>query len=235
MLNLAPLSVPVGSALYGQRRYTFTSYENVLQNHINTRLFVVLGGKHMLRRVACVGDRLERGGEILPYSGPVFTFGDAGRQVALIGKTAFCEACKSTGIIAKAGGPKRLNFMGETAADGDIVLCRCVTPPKIVAEHSGESWCDDEVETCGVCDNSVRGIGAFASDSQASTAESNAMEQFDDRFVLRNTVGQPINCAHYAIQRGTGELEYGVTDEQGHTHLLSSTATQENINVYLAG
>ncbi len=189
----------------------------------------------MLRRIACVGDKLERGGQILPYSGPVFTFGDAGHQVALVGKTAFCEACKSTGIIAKAGGPKRLNFMGETAADGDIVLCHCATPPKIVAQLSGESWCDDEIETYGACDSPVTGIDAFASGNQRSPGKASTAARFDDRFVLRDAGGKPIDCAHYAVQRGNGELEYGVTDEQGHTHLLSSTATQENIHVYLAG
>lgn len=189
----------------------------------------------MLRRIACVGDKLERGGQILPYSGPVFAFGDAGHRVALVGKTAFCEACKSTGIIAKAGGPKRLNFMGEAASDGDIVLCRCATPPKIVAELSGESWCDDEIETYGECDSPVRTMGAVTSGNQASPTRSSTAERFDDRFILRDAGGMPIDGAHFAVQRGTGELEYGVTDEQGHTHLLSSTAAQENINVYLAG
>ncbi|WP_414706656.1 PAAR domain-containing protein [Ralstonia sp. UBA689] len=78
-----------------------------------------------MRRIAVVGDSLERGGEIMPYAGPVFTMGDAGHQVALIGGQAYCRACKSTGVIAKAGGPRRIDFMGETAADGDIVLCGC--------------------------------------------------------------------------------------------------------------
>lgn len=40
----------------------------------------------MLRRIAVVGDRLEAGGEILRYEGPVFTLGDAGHQAALTGR-----------------------------------------------------------------------------------------------------------------------------------------------------
>jgi len=51
----------------------------------------------MRRRIAVVGDKLEHGGEILPYRGRVFTMG-AGYQAALIGGYAYCEACKSTGI-----------------------------------------------------------------------------------------------------------------------------------------
>lgn len=105
----------------------------------------------MMRRVACVGDRLSPDGVILPYDGPVFTIGDgAGHQVALIGGQAFCEACKTTGIIAKAGGPRRISFMGETAADGDIVLCKCPTHPRIIATLAGETWCDDEAESAGM-------------------------------------------------------------------------------------
>ncbi|MHA7680032.1 PAAR domain-containing protein [Cupriavidus sp. PET2-C1] len=96
----------------------------------------------MMRRVACVGDELEHGGDILPYSGQPFTIGN-GHQVALIGGQAYCAACKSTGTIAKSGGPRRLNFMGETAADGDIVLCKCSTPPRIIALLAGNTWCDD--------------------------------------------------------------------------------------------
>jgi hypothetical protein len=190
----------------------------------------------MLRRIACVGDKLERGGEILAYSGPVFALGNAGHQVALIGKTAFCQACKSTGTIAKAGGPKRLNFMGETAADGDIVLCRCSTPPKIVAALSGESWCDDDIETKGACEPPPLGaMSAAVIAGLLSDTASSELRKFNDRYMLRDQRGEPISGAGYAMERANGKFEYGVTDQQGHTHLLSSAAAKENINVYLAG
>lgn len=117
----------------------------------------------MMRRIAVVGDRLEYGGEILPYAGPVFTVGDAGHQVALIGGQAYCEACKSNGIIVKAGGPRRLNFMGETAADRDVVICDCPTPPQIVARLSGDSWCDDMAESIGMVASSRNIDGGVAS------------------------------------------------------------------------
>ncbi|MGT2452917.1 PAAR domain-containing protein [Cupriavidus basilensis] len=97
----------------------------------------------MRRRIACVGDELERGGKILPNAGRGCTFGNPGHQAALIGGQAYCEACKSTGTIAKASGPRRMQFMGEIALDGDIVLCRCPTPPRIVARLAGEKWFED--------------------------------------------------------------------------------------------
>jgi hypothetical protein len=90
----------------------------------------------MMLRIAVVGDRLERGGEILPYTGPALTIGEAVRQLALIGGTADGEACKSAGTIAKAGGPRRIDFMRETAADRDIVLWKCPSPPPAACPHT---------------------------------------------------------------------------------------------------
>jgi len=97
----------------------------------------------MMRRIAVVGDALLNGGTVLPYPGPQCTFGSAGHQVALIAGRAYCEACKSVGIIAKAGGPRRMEFMGEVALDGDEVLCKCPTPQHIVAALAGDAWYED--------------------------------------------------------------------------------------------
>lgn len=95
----------------------------------------------MNRRFACVGDTLERGGQVLPCAGSKNLI--RGHQVALIGGQALCKACKSVGTIAKAGGPRRMNFMGEVALDGDIVLCGCSNPARILAKLAGEAWYDD--------------------------------------------------------------------------------------------
>ena len=76
---------------------------------------------------------------------------------------------------------------------------------------------------------------AAAAASQISDAASSELEEFNDRYVLRDQRGEPIGGAAYAMERANGEFEYGVTDQYGHTHLLSSTAATENINLYLAG
>lgn len=185
----------------------------------------------MKRRIAVVGDKLEHGGHILPYSGRVFTIGDAGHRVALIGGTAWCAVCKSTGVIAKAGGPRRMNFIGETAADRDIVLCKCPVPQKIFAALAGNSWCDDMAETLGV----VTPIPEYSGRAMASAEESTkaASTRYDDRFVLRDASGQPLLQTAYAIRRKTGIVEYGETDASGHTHLLASVVSAENIDIYV--
>lgn len=119
------------------------------------------GIQSMLRRIAVVGDALSSGGQITPYGGPPITFG--GYQIAQIGGQAFCAACKRPGIIAKSGGPYRMNFMGEGALDGDIVLCGCPIHPHIVASLSGESWCDDMVEGHGKVVSNLTAAGGVAS------------------------------------------------------------------------
>ncbi|ASD83271.1 PAAR domain-containing protein [Burkholderia gladioli] len=96
----------------------------------------------MRRKIAVAGDALSSGGTISTYKASRCTFD--GHQVALIGGEAFCTACRCTGIIAKAGGPYRLFFMGETTLDGDVVRCQCPVPPRIVASLGGDSWCDDQ-------------------------------------------------------------------------------------------
>jgi hypothetical protein len=187
----------------------------------------------MMRRIAVVGDKLETGGEILPYSGPIFTMGNSGHQVALIGGIAWCEACKSTGVIAKAGGPRRMDFMGETAADRDVVICKCPTPPQIIATLSGESWCDDMAETMG---SVAEGTGCHAAGrTGGSGIRPSIAAEYNERFILRNANGQALPHAAYAIRRKNGVFEYGETNRDGHTHLLSSVASTEKINFYLAG
>ncbi|CAB3772517.1 hypothetical protein BPA30113_07085 [Burkholderia paludis] len=106
-------------------------------------------GQTMNRRIAVVGDSLTSGGTIDPYGGPPFLV--HGHQAALIGGSAFCIACQSTGIIAKADGPYRLKFQGEIALDREIGqrpppfvdchLARLPPPPNqknLAVERSGD-------------------------------------------------------------------------------------------------
>lgn len=66
----------------------------------------------MMRRILVVGDPPAPGGRVLPYGGPTSEL--HGHRVALIGGRAYCEGCNSVGIIAKAGGPRRPQFISAT-------------------------------------------------------------------------------------------------------------------------
>lgn len=56
---------------------------------------------------------------------------------------------------------------------------------------------------------------------------------FDDKFVLFDEeTDLPIPNAEYAIRRENGNLEYGVTDAKGQTHLLATTVEAESVDIY---
>lgn len=100
----------------------------------------------MMRRIAVVGDKLDNDGEICSYDGPQFLV--HGHQVALIDGAAYCPVCKTTGYIAKDGGPRRMNFFtSEIAAHDDVVVCGCSEHPRIFAMLAGEAWYDDMAES----------------------------------------------------------------------------------------
>ena len=163
-------------------------------------------GQTMNRRIAVVGDSLSSGGTINSYSGPPFLV--HGHQAALIGGSAFCTACQSTGIIAKAGGPYRLKFQGEVALDRDTVLCGCPTPPNIVALLAGEAWCDDGLKGLGevISSRTITGRvvsikkGAFDEQVEAKTSGS----------IAHGPEGYP-----YYIETADGRVHSGVLDASG--------------------
>lgn len=103
----------------------------------------------MMRRIAVVGDKLTNDGEICNYQGMMFTFG-AGHQAALINGAAYCPVCKTTGYIAKEGGPRRMTIgASEIALEDDVVVCACPERPRIFARLAGEAWYDDIAENLG--------------------------------------------------------------------------------------
>lgn len=161
----------------------------------------------MMRRIACVGDALRDGGTLLPYEGPIFTIGDAGHQVALIGGQARCEACKSGGKIVKAGGPRRMNFMGEVALDGDLVLCNCAMPQRIVATLAGETWYDDMGVGLSLLDNAI-----FPSSEPKFDQQVQLLDEYS---------GEPLRRRRYRLIGDSGVFG-GVTDESGMTERIPS-------------
>lgn len=116
----------------------------------------------MQRLYLCVGDQPETGGRIEPYAGPLVSF--YGHQAAMVGARAYCNACKSTGVIAKAGGPGRLKHHGnEIALDADILFCKCAQTPRMVATMQTNARYDDLVETMGIVASSKTFDGGVSS------------------------------------------------------------------------
>lgn len=173
----------------------------------------------MQRRIACVGDVLSSGGTVLPADGPPMTF--MGHQVALIGGQAFCTACKSNGVIAKSGGPYRLRFLAEVALDGDIVMCKCPRPPRIIAALSGESSCDDNLGGSGQHTSS-----GFAA---AGAIASNLVEPYDEQ--VKATADGPAGYPYY-IETTDGRVFQGRLDASGMLPRVHTGHSADDYTVY---
>lgn len=110
----------------------------------------------MMRKILLVGDPPASGGRVLPYGGPMFDV--HGHRVALIGGRAYCEGCNSVGIIAKAGGPRRMQFISEVALEGDVVVCHCPVPQPLVSvlQQSG-TYDDGDAHAQGAAPDAMAG------------------------------------------------------------------------------
>ncbi|MDQ7979808.1 PAAR domain-containing protein [Paraburkholderia sp. SARCC-3016] len=164
----------------------------------------------MKRRIAVVGDTLTSGGYVLPYERKTgFTF--HGHDAALVGGYAYCETCQSTGTICKAGGPKRVSYMGscEAALDRDIVFCKCESPPQIIAVLAGDSTVDDEAEKYAATAHST-GMNR----SEAGNANTQSSTSYDEQVAARGSYvalrGYP-----YLIEMANGKSVCGRIDSGG--------------------
>ncbi|WP_250532631.1 PAAR domain-containing protein [Caballeronia sp. AZ10_KS36] len=154
----------------------------------------------MMRRIAVVGDMLSNGGEIRRQVEMPFTMGSEGHQAALINGSAYCPACKTTGYIAKAGGPRRMTLgKSQIALDEDLVICGCPEHPHIVAKRAGEAWYDDLADIVG----SIGSANVAGTDSAWMSAGA-----FDECVCASNVPeGYP-----YLISKADGESRCGRTD-----------------------
>jgi hypothetical protein len=153
----------------------------------------------VMRNWLCVGDPPVTGGAVLSYTTdcPVF---EHGILVALVGGAVYCDACKTTGIIAKAGGPERFGFMTKTgiALDGDLCVCNCHPPPPIKATHALTTWFDDMGDGMPI----------------------DPPRTFNQHFqVVDKKTGEPLQNHHYVLVHNGEKIE-GTTDENGLTKIV---------------
>ncbi|MBN3857789.1 PAAR domain-containing protein [Paraburkholderia sp. Ac-20340] len=176
----------------------------------------------MRRRIAVVGDKLSSGGYVLNYT-PLINVTFYGHLAALIGGDAYCEVCRSTGAIAKSGGPSRRNLQErEIALDGDEVRCKCASPPHIVAVFAGETWHEDGANP--VTASAQRGVNPALENLQTL--------EFSEQFTLKDAEGRPLADVFYTLKTQTGMLIRGVTDSAGRTRRYTSDGEQV-VAVYL--
>lgn len=174
----------------------------------------------MLKALVVQGDATTTRGFVFGASAHGMT--DQGKPFALHGDEATCGICKGTFQIF--GTATQRCYEGRAGVvDGDLVLCPCNRNRVIAGPDAG---CFYETE-----DSTP--LASFIQRNEV-VIQAPALA-YDDRFVLRDSKGLALPRTGYALKREAGDYEYGVTDDNGHTHLVTPVGSAEAIDIYLAG
>ncbi|WP_250450039.1 PAAR domain-containing protein [Caballeronia sp. ATUFL_M2_KS44] len=185
----------------------------------------------MMRRIAVAGDKLSNGGEVCYQNGPIFTFGDAGHQAALINGAAYCPICRTTGYIAKDGGPRRMTIVGsEIALDRDLIVCGCPENPRIFAQLAGEAWYDDLAESLGVIDTKKNAQRVAQTVFRPGERSENCASWF---YVTDSATGRPL-CNQQLIAVVAGIEQACKTDANGYAKVETNDPQSIDIHVFFS-
>lgn len=169
------------------------------------------------------GDPLTSGGQVVGGASHATIEGPDGvsRRQTHLGHEAWCEACKSFGVVAEGSGiPDHLRAWDERlqakeAVDGDIVLCKCERPPQVIAQYGRLVEYRDFDGNAGV----------------APPAASSPVSH-DEQFTLTDATGNALADTYYTVRLPSGELSHGVTDSSGRTDRYWTDGSC-SINFYL--
>ena len=177
----------------------------------------------MRRYTITLGATTSAGGRVVSASGSGCI---NGAPIALEGDLVACPACKATGRIMCVG--PRIPEMSDgkhVALENDLCSCRCSPSPKLLPVQMMRSQ---------VLKDTGRALSD--SDSRPARAARNAPcgPSFSERFVLLDEeTGDPLVHKEYAVVRASGQLEFGTSDRNGYTHLLSTTAMAESVELFV--
>ena len=167
------------------------------------------------KRVVRHGDTTTEGGSVIA-PGSNNTVGDL--QVALAGDRVSCPKCRSIGtIVSVAPMPETYYDHRRYAFDGDLCVCLCPTPPRLIS--SATNWTASSFKTPVGTDPAAVGWLIYAGYLPAAAGLS-----FDQTFLLKNAAGAIFPNLAYRITLETGHSVEGVTDEAGLTQKIFSNS-----------
>lgn len=175
----------------------------------------------MKRHIITLGASTSVGGKIISASS---SGSINGITIALEGDAIFCPACRSQGKILCRGPRIPETWNGKNVAlEDDLCVCGCSTPPRLLPSQFVRYQFTSETES-----------NALQPNKNAANASAAANTLFDDRYLLLDEeTGQILANTEYALKRADGQIEFGVTDESGHTHLVASPMKTESIDIYV--
>lgn len=185
----------------------------------------------MAGEIIRLGDRTSHGGIVIEGSPADICMG---KPIAFVGHKVQCPQCK--GVFPIVEGALTTTFYGKgvalggmRTACGAILLAGQITD--VVQFGAGDTQA--RMATRNLNPTTFHSSSAKGIEGTSSNAETDR-SQFDEKFKLLDAeTGSPIPNAEYAIRRQSGEIEHGITDAEGHTHLLSTTASAEVIEIFV--
>jgi uncharacterized Zn-binding protein involved in type VI secretion len=174
-----------------------------------------------------MGDKSSHGGVVIEGSAQDICMG---KPIAFVGHKVFCPLCKGAFPIIE--GAPHVSFYGKgVALAGMHTSCGAML---IATQFT------DTVSGSMASKETVKKVSSSPPTERHSTrhppagAVTQRGTRFDDRFVLLDDVtGKALGYTEYAIQRHSGKIEHGITDANGHTHMLSDTPQAELIEIFV--
>jgi uncharacterized Zn-binding protein involved in type VI secretion len=173
------------------------------------------------------GDATTAGGMVQarPQRYPV-TYGDDAKHACFEGDPVLCPVCKSTGVT-KCVAPFRPHTGpdGRQAnLDGDLCLCRCPIPPRLVAQFHDVTMEFEALEVMNM---------PSASGWMAHAGHTRPVSRYDEFFVVHDSAtGRPVQCFSYGIATRSGE-HHDALHEDGTTAKAYAQDAQPMTLTYL--
>ena len=178
----------------------------------------------MSRPFIVLGDQTDHGGVVIEASVMTDTHG---KGIARVGDQVTCPKRGHSTTVIVSGDPTMIIDGKAAARHGDKCACGATLISSQFVSTVGDGGSSNPQVA-----SQAQQAGAVAAGFISQLMAHNA-DEFNDKFVLVDEdTGKPLANTQYAIKRESGAIEHGTTDENGHTHLLTSTARSESIDIY---
>ncbi len=189
----------------------------------------------MGRPFIVLGDQTDHGGQVIEASGMSFVHG---RRMARVGDKVTCpkHGHGHTTVIV-TGDPTMIVDGQPVARHGDKCACGATLIASQGVAGAGTAAAPAAPQRPNVETEIAKGLAVQQPARTRPAAGRQAgrqASQYNDKLLLvDDATGRPLSNIEYAIRRPSGQLEFGSTDENGHTHMLSATVESESVEIYV--
>ncbi|XZG71502.1 PAAR domain-containing protein [Chitinibacteraceae bacterium HSL-7] len=179
-----------------------------------------------LKAIIRLGDPTSHGGTVVEAFP---TFEVFGKAAAGIGHKVSCPQCK--GVFPIVAGVEKVAYLGKNiAVEGMKTACGAVL---IATQQEVKTEAPRGVSPLRSTQRAIKGKQLH---SFSDEAPGDVLDMFNEKFVIvDHLTGERLANVEYAIRRVSGDMEYGVSNADGETHLLATVANAEMVDLYVEG